>query len=93
MTNETGISKHCSYQWIARFGAEELAGPVEQSSSPPWFPTPTPRPRWRVGCDRLTPRTGVPVRTTSRIVHDTRCPPGAALEPLTSALIRSIEPT
>lgn len=103
VARELGVLSRCAHRWVRRFRAEGDAGLLDRPSRPLRMPTKTSpereqavldaRARLRSGPARLSPATGVPARTISRILTRHHVAPLAWLDPVTGALIRASRAT
>jgi transposase-like protein len=103
VAKELGISRQCAHRWVARFGAEGMAGLRDRSSRPRRCPSRTSaavealvlavRTERRCGPAGIAEQTGVPARTISRILGRHGVPRLAECDPLTGQLIRASKST
>jgi transposase InsO family protein len=99
VAKELVISRQCAHRWINRHRAEGAAGLHNRSSRPRTSPRRTSSRReaavvvarmlHRDGPLRIAAITGVPARTTSRILTRYGFPPLSWLDPITGETIRS----
>jgi transposase InsO family protein len=103
VAKELGVSRQCAHRWVSRFRDEGLVGLADRSSRPHHMPSRTPaetelrvvaaRGELRCGPARISTRTGVPVRTVSRVLARHGVPRLAECDPLTGQRIRATRHT
>jgi len=98
-----GVSRRCVKRWLDRYRDEGESGLRDRSSRPHRIANRTPdavvatvvvlRTNERLGRDELAARTGVPVRTVSRIIARAGLPRLADLDPMTGERLRASKTT
>jgi len=98
-----GVSRQCAHRWVARFDLEGVAGLEDRPSRPHRSPRATHprlvarvlkvREQQRCGPAELARLTGVPERTTTRILRRAGVPRLPECDPLTGEVIRASRAT